>query len=226
MADVPKIIELLKKEYPGAKYYLNYTTPFELYIAVVLSAQCKDEIVNEATNVLFKLYKTPKDYINSPNLAQNIRFVTFAQNKAGMIKKGCETIMTKFNNKIPDNMDDLLTISGVGRKSANVILQNAFNKVEGIVVDTHVIRLSTRIGLSTNNNPDKMEKELIAIIPKDDWATLPHLLKSHGRKVCMARPKCRACVLKELCPSAFKISTEQTAPKADNPHKAETQKAK
>jgi endonuclease III len=205
MGEIAKILELLKKEYPGAKYYLNYSTPFELYIAVVLSAQCKDEIVNETTKLLFKMYKTPKDFINAPNLAQNIRFITFAQNKAGMIKKGCETIMTKFSGKIPETMDELLTISGLGRKSANVILQNAFNKVEGIVVDTHVIRLSQRLGLSNNNNPDKMEKELMAIVPQEDWAIFPHLLKAHGRKVCMARPQCRYCCIKELCPSNGKI---------------------
>jgi len=215
MQDVPKILEILKKEYPSAKYYLNYTTPFELYIAVVLSAQCKDEVVNETTKMLFKIYKTPKDYINAPNLAQNIRFITFAQNKAGMIKKGCETIMTTFGGKIPETMEELITISGIGRKSANVILQNAFNKVEGIVVDTHVIRLSQRLQLSVNNNPDKMEKELMAIIPKEEWAHFPHIMKAHGRRVCMARPKCGACVLKSLCPSAFKISTTRPEPKAE-----------
>lgn len=205
MPDVPKILETLKKEYPAAKYYLNFSTPFELYIAVVLSAQCKDEVVNETTKLLFKMYKTPRDYINSPNLAQNIRFVTFANNKAGFIKKGCETIMEKFNGKLPDNMEDLLTIQGLGRKSANVILQNAFNKVEGIVVDTHVIRLSERLELSKQNNPEKMEKELMEIVPKEDWGIFPHLMKSHGRKVCMARPQCGKCVLNKLCPSAFKI---------------------
>jgi endonuclease-3 len=115
MADAKEILDILANEYPTAKYYLNYSTPFELYIAVVLSAQCKDEIVNEATKLLFKMYKTPKEYINSPNLAQNIRYITFAQNKAGMIKKGCETIMEKFGNKIPETMEELLTISGLGR---------------------------------------------------------------------------------------------------------------
>jgi endonuclease-3 len=205
MPDVPQILELLKKEYPTAKYYLNFSTPFELYIAVVLSAQCKDEIVNETTKLLFRIYKTPKDYINSPNLAQNIRFVTFAQNKAGFIKKGCETIIEKFDGKLPNTMEELLTIQGLGRKSANVILQNAFSKVEGIVVDTHVIRLSERLGLSKQNNPDKIEKDLMELIPKEDWGHLPHLLKSHGRKVCMARPQCGKCLLNKLCPAAFTI---------------------
>ncbi len=205
MAETKEIIDILKKEYPDAKYYLNFSTPFELYVAVVLSAQCRDEVVNEATKLLFKMYKSPRDYINSPNLAQNIRFVTFAQNKAGLIKKGCQIIMDNFSGRIPETMEELLTIPGLGRKSANVILQNAFGKVEGIVVDTHVIRLSQRLGLSGQNNPDKMEKDLMESVPKEDWANLPHLLKSHGRKVCMARPQCSRCALNKLCPSAFKI---------------------
>lgn len=216
MTDVTQVLELLKKEYPNPKYYLNFSTPFELYIAVVLSAQCKDEVVNETTKMLFKIYKTPKDYINAPNLAQNIRFITFANNKAGMIKKGCETILEKFGGKIPETMDELLTISGLGRKSANVILQNAFNKVEGIVVDTHVIRLSQRLQLSVNNNPDKMEKELMAIVPKEEWRDFPHYMKAHGRKVCMARPQCSRCCIKEFCPSAFKIDNTNPNRKPKN----------
>ncbi|VVB93412.1 G/T mismatches repair enzyme [uncultured archaeon] len=201
-----RIISLLKKEYPGVKIALVHSNPLELLIATILSAQCTDVRVNEVTKILFKKYRTPEDYIKVPQeeLEKDIYSTGFYRNKAKNIKKLSEIIVNNFGGKVPDNMEELLTLPGVARKTANIVLSSAFGKIEGIAVDTHVKRLSTRLGLTENTDPDKIEKDLMKIIPKDEWAVFTLLLIHHGRKICTAKkPLCGECVLNKLCPSAF-----------------------
>ncbi len=205
---VSEIIELLKKEYPDVKIALNYSNPFELLIATILSAQCTDVKVNEVTEHLFKKYRTPEDYIKVPQeeLEKDIYSTGFYRNKAKNIKKLCEMLVKDFNSKVPDNMDYLLALPGVARKTANVVLHGAFGKNEGIAVDTHVKRVSQRLGLTKNTDPDKIEKDLMNIVPKKDWGIFTLLLIHHGRKICFAKkPLHSKCVLNRICPSAFKI---------------------
>ncbi len=200
------IISLLKKEYPGVKIALVHSNPFELLIATILSAQCTDVQVNEVTKTLFKKYRTPGDYIKVPQeeLEKDIYSTGFYRNKARNIKKLSEIIVNNFGGKVPNNMEELLTLPGVARKTANVVLSGAFGKIEGIAVDTHVKRLSARLGLTTNTDPNKIEKDLMKVIPKDEWAVFTLLLIHHGRKICTAKkPLCSECVLNKLCPSAF-----------------------
>jgi len=200
---VLKVIELLKKEYPGAKYYLNFSNPLELMIAAILSAQVKDEVVNATTPNLFKKYKTAKDYAKADlrKLISDIKGITFAGNKTKNIKKACEILVEKYNGKIPDEMEKLIELPGIGRKTANTILINVFNKIVGIPTDTHVLRISFRLGLTKNKNPDKVEQDLIKIIPKKEWKKVPYLLKAHGRAICKAPvPTCSKCFLNKLCP--------------------------
>ncbi len=203
---VDEIISLLKKGYPGVKIALNYSNPFELLIATILSAQCTDTRVNEVTKTLFKKYRTPQDYIKTPQeeLEKDIYSTGFYKNKAKSIKKLSEILVNDFDSKVPDNMDDLLTLPGVARKTANVVLSVAFGKNEGIAVDTHVKRVSARLGLTGNTSPDKIEKDLMAIVPKKDWGIFTLLLIHHGRQICTAKkPLCGECFLNKLCPSAF-----------------------
>ncbi len=201
-----RIISLLKKEYPGVKIALVHSNPLELLIATILSAQCTDVRVNEVTKTLFKKYRTPEDYIKvrQEELEKDIYSTGFYRNKAKNIKKLSELIVNNFGGKVPDNMEELLTLPGVARKTANIVLSSAFGKIEGIAVDTHVKRLSARLGLTENTDPDKIEKDLMKIIPKDEWAVFTLLLIHHGRKICTAKkPLCSECVLNKLCPSAF-----------------------
>ncbi len=203
---VNKIISLLKKEYPDVKIALNYSNPFELLIATILSAQCTDVRVNLVTKTLFKKYGTPQDYIRTPQeeLEKDIYSTGFYRNKARNIKKLSEILIKNFDSEVPDNMDDLLTLPGVARKTANVVLSVAFGKNEGIAVDTHVKRVSARLGFTRNTSPDRIEKDLMGIIPKKDWGIFTLLLIRHGRQICIARkPLCKECVLNKLCPSAF-----------------------
>ncbi|RME54263.1 endonuclease III [Candidatus Woesearchaeota archaeon] len=197
-----KELKLLKKEYGDVKYYLDFKTPFQLLVGVILSAQCTDEVANRVLQELFKKYKTPKDFAAMPlsKLENLIKSTGFYKNKAKGIKNASKMLIEKFHGKVPDNMEDLLKLPSIGRKSANVILQNAFNKVEGIVVDTHVVRLSRRLGWSSSPNADKIEQDLIKVFPRKEWLHLPHLLKAHGKKVCTSKPKCDVCVLSSLCP--------------------------
>ncbi len=203
---VIEIIDLLKKEYPDVKIALNYSNPLELLIATILSAQCTDTRVNEVVKTLFKKYRTPQDYIRTPQeeLEKEIYSTGFFRNKAKNIKKLCEILVNNFGGKVPDNMKDLLTLPGVARKTANIVLSGAFGKIEGIAVDTHVKRVSARLGLTENTNPDKIEKDLMKVVPKSDWDVFTLLLIQHGRKICTAKkPLCSECFLNKLCPSAF-----------------------
>lgn len=202
MKNVSKVIKLLKKEYPDAKYYLNFSNPLELMIVAILSAQVKDEVVNATTPNLFKKYKTAKDYAkaNLRELINNIKGVTFAGNKAKNIKKACGILVEKYKGKVPDDMKKLVELPGIGRKTANTILINAFNKVIGIPTDTHVIRISYRLGWTKNKKPEEIEEDMMKIIPKKDWKKIPYLLKAHGRAICKAPiPLCSKCILNKLC---------------------------
>ncbi len=203
---VNEIISLLKKEYPDVKIALDYSNPFELLISTILSAQCTDARVNQVTKTLFKKYRTLQDYIKTPQeeLEKDIYSTGFYRNKAKNIKKLSEILISNFDSEVPDNMDDLLTLPGVARKTANVVLSVAFRKNEGIAVDTHVKRISARLGFTRNTSPDRIEKDLMAIIPKKDWGIFTLLLIHHGRQICTAKkPLCKECVLNKLCPSAF-----------------------
>ncbi|MGB9915178.1 MAG: endonuclease III [Candidatus Bathyarchaeales archaeon] len=203
---VLKIIELLEKEHADAKIALNYTNPLELLVATMLSAQCTDERVNMVTKALFKKYKRAEDYAqaNLKELEQDIKSTGFYRNKAKNLKKCCQMLVEKYNSQVPKTMDELLELPGVARKTANIVLTNAFGIVEGIAVDTHVRRLAQRLGLSDTDDPDKIEKDLMRIVPRDKWARITDLLIFHGRRVCTAKkPNCAGCVLNNICPSAF-----------------------
>jgi endonuclease-3 len=208
MADVNEMITLLKKEYPGVKIALHYSDPLELLIATILSAQCTDKQVNEVTKNLFKKYRTLQDYIKTPQeeLEKDIYSTGFYRNKAKNIKELSKILVNEFDSKVPDTMEALLTLPGVARKTANIVLSGAFGKIDGIAVDTHVKRIAFRLGLTANTNPEKIEKDLMKIIPKNNWDIFTLLLIHHGRKVCNARkPLCGECVLNKLCKSAFTL---------------------
>jgi len=209
-ADVKKralrIIALLEKHYPSAKTALNYGNPLELLVATVLSAQCTDERVNRVTKSLFKKYKTPEDYANADLavLEQEVRPTGFFRNKARNIKKTAGMLVERFNGEVPKTMEELIELPGVARKTANIVLQNAYDIVVGIAVDTHVRRVSKRLGLTENEDQDKIEQDLMRIIPRKEWNRITDLLIMLGRNVCIARkPKCPECILNKLCPSAF-----------------------
>ena len=203
---IKKIYPRLKKTYPDAICTLDYKTPLELLIATILAAQCTDVRVNIVTKDLFKKYKSTADWAAADinELAQDIKSTGFYRNKAISINKTCNLILEKFNGKVPDTMDQLLVLNGVGRKTANVLLGNVFDTA-GIVCDTHVIRLSRRLALSENSDPAKLEFDLMEIVPKKNWTMFSHLLVFHGRAICKARkPDCPNCPIKSYCPSANK----------------------
>lgn len=203
-----EIIKRLKKKYPKAKIALRFGNNFELLVAVILSAQCTDKKVNEVTETLFKKYKTLDDYVKADvkEFEQMIRSTGFYRAKTKNILASAKIVREKFGGKIPRTMKDMLTLKGVARKTANVVLGNAYGIVEGIAVDTHVRRLSQRLGLSAENNPEKIEKDLMNLIPKKDWFKTTYLLIDHGRAICKAKdPRCDLCPLKNICPSAFKF---------------------
>jgi len=205
-----KIIRALRKAHPDAQCALEHAAPLELLIATILSAQCTDERVNIVTEELFKKYRTAADYaaVSQQQLEREIRSTGFFRNKARNIRAAAERIVTVFDGKVPDTMEDLLSLNGVARKTANVVLGNAFGKNEGIVVDTHVMRLTQRLKLSArkNNQGDKMEADLMDLVPRSGWADFSHLLIFHGRRVCTARkPDCDGCCVSKLCPSAFGV---------------------
>ena len=197
-----EIIELLKHTYPDAKCSLDFKTPFELLIAVMLSAQCTDDRVNKTTPSIFAKYNTPKDFVNIDilELEQLIHPCGFYKTKARNIKLCSQKIIDEFNGEVPKNMDDLISLPGVGRKSANVIMLEAFNTPVGIAVDTHAKRLANRIGLSYETTPEKIEQDLIKIFPKQYLKYINHLLICNGRNCCTARkPKCEKCPIKKYC---------------------------
>jgi endonuclease-3 len=204
-----KVIELLEREHSDAKIALRYTNPLELLVATILSAQCTDERVNMVTKALFKKYTKAEDYANADlkELEQDIKSTGFYRNKAKNIKKTSKLLVEKYHSKVPETMEALLALPGVARKTANIVLTNAFGVVEGVAVDTHVRRLAQRLGLSGNDDPGKIEKDLMRIVPKDKWMRITDLLIFHGRRVCTAkRPNCAACVLNKFCPSAFSFN--------------------
>jgi len=200
-----RIYKILEKTYPHARIALDYKTPIDLLVATILSAQCTDKRVNLVTKDLFKRYKTPKDYAKAdPKVfGQEIRSTGFYNSKSNNIINAAKAIVKDFKGKVPDDMESLLQLSGVARKTATVVLYNTFHKIEGITCDTHVIRLSQRLGLSRQKNPKKIEQDLMELFPKKDWGKLSDLLIDHGRSLCLARnPQCGACPIKKLCPSA------------------------
>lgn len=202
-ADAKKAIAALVSKYPGAHYYLNFTSDIDLLVAAMISAQTRDEVTNSVTPELFKKYKTVKDYANADEkeLFDLIRRVTFGGNKARNIIKACKIIMGRYNSKIPRTMDGLTSLPGVGRKTANTVLINAYGIVEGIPVDTWVIKLSHRIGLSEYDGPDEIEQDLMKLVEKKDWKKIAYVFKSYGKDVCQSQiPLCSKCILNSICP--------------------------
>ena len=200
-----RIITLLKRTYPDARCSLNHANPLELLVATILSAQCTDERVNLVTADLFRKYRRCEDFVNAPTaeLEQDIRPTGFFRNKAKAIQGACRMICERYGGRVPRTMDELLELPGVARKTANVVLGNAYGVAAGVVVDTHVARVSQRLRLTTHQQPDKIERDLTELVPQSDWIVFPHLLIAHGRQVCKARkPLCAECVLAPLCPSA------------------------
>jgi len=202
--NIDKILELLKKEYPNAKVALNFTNPLEILVATILSAQCTDERVNMVTKSLFKKYRKVEDYAKADlkTFEQEIRSTGFYHNKAKNIILAAKKMVNDFGGKVPDSMEKLMELPGVARKTANIVLFNGFGKVEGIAVDTHVRRVSQRLGLTRNEDPEKIEQDLINQLDRKEWGKFSYLLIDHGRKICDAKkPRCLDCVLQKLCPS-------------------------
>ena len=201
-----KIIRALKRAYPDATCSLNHSNAFELLIATILSAQCTDERVNLVTADLFRKYRKPQDYLKvSPaELQEDIRTTGFFRNKAKSIQGASKMLVEQYGAKVPQTMDELLELPGVARKTANVVMGNAFGIASGVVVDTHVTRLSRRLGLTVQKPAEKIELDLMPLVPKKDWVIFSHLLIAHGRKICKARnPLCDECVVEKYCPSSF-----------------------
>jgi endonuclease III len=199
------IIRRLKRAYPDAKTALNYSNPFELLIATILSAQSTDVRVNIVTADLFRKYKKPEDYlkVSARELEKDIHSTGFFRNKTKSIQGTAKLLTEQYGGEVPHTMDELLELPGVARKTANVVLGNAFGIKAGVVVDTHVTRLSHRLALSEEKTAEKIEQDLIPIVPKKDWVIFPHLMIYHGRKICKARnPLCAECTIEKLCPSS------------------------
>lgn len=200
--DVLEIIKILIKYYPDAKCSLDFTTPFEMLVAVILSAQCTDERVNKTTPALFAKCSTPQDFVNIDinELEEYIHPCGFYKNKAKNIKETAKIIVEKYNGKVPETMEELMDLPGVGRKTANVVMLEAFNKPQGIAVDTHCKRISNRIGFSKEKEPEKIEQDLLKIVPTEYYKDVNHILIWHGRNICTARnPNCSNCPINYLC---------------------------
>lgn len=196
------IVEKLIKYYPDAKCSLDFTTPFEMLVAVCLSAQCTDDRVNQVTPSLFSKYNTPSDFANAniSDIEKLIHSCGFYKNKAKNLKAAGQKILDDFGGQVPNNMNDLITIPGVGRKSANVIMLEAFNNPQGIAVDTHCKRIANRIGFSKQSDPSKIEQDLLKLLPKEYWKDVNHILIWHGRNTCSSqKPKCENCPIKDNC---------------------------
>jgi endonuclease-3 len=204
---VKEIIKILSKEIPDSRIALNFSNPLELLIATILSAQCTDVKVNQVTRDLFKHYRSAKDYAEADpaEFEEEIRPTGFYRNKAKSILKCCQELVTRFGGSVPKTLEELVTLPGVGRKTANVILGNAF-QIPGIVVDTHVHRVSQRIGLTKKDDPVKIEFDLMEIVPKEEWTHFSNLLIWHGRRTCVARkPLCEQCPIRKLCDYGSKL---------------------
>lgn len=205
-AQVTAIITELQKLYPQARYDLNFSTPLELLVATILAAQCTDERVNAVTAQLFQKYKNTQDYVSvaQEELEQDVKPTGFYRNKAKSVRAACQYLLDQHNGEVPRTMAELVKIPGVARKTANVVLCNAFGIAEGFIVDTHVGRLARRFGWTTRDDAVKAEQDLMKLIPETEWLGLPHRIIYHGRAVCNARkPQCAQCTLAQFCPSAF-----------------------
>ena len=204
---VKEIITLLSKDIPDSTIALKFSNPFELLIATILSAQCTDIKVNQVTEHLFKKYRSAKDYAGAAltEIEEDIRPTGFYRNKAKSIQKCCQELVVRFKGEVPKTLDELVTLPGVGRKTANVVLGNAFN-IPGIVVDTHVQRLSQRIGLTKNEDPVKIEFDLMEVVPEEEWTHFSNLLVWHGRRTCVARkPLCPTSTIRKVCDYGSKL---------------------
>lgn len=202
----PEIVRILSETYPDAKVALNFSTPLEMLVATILSAQCTDDKVNEVTATLFQKYRTAEDYLKVPEdeLKADIKPTGFFNQKAISIRESCRRIVEVYGGRVPDTMEDLITLRGVARKTGNIVLGNAFGKVEGVAVDTHVRRLANRLGFSGQSDPDKIERDLMGLIPRKRWFDFTYALIDHGRAICTARnPTCRDCPVNHLCPSSL-----------------------
>jgi endonuclease III len=204
-----KMIQLLEKEHPDAKIALNYSNPLELLVATILSAQSTDVMINQITQKLFKKYTKAQDYafVDLQELEQDIKSSGFYHNKTRNIQKASKILVEKHAGKVPNTMEELLELPGVARKTANIVLYGAYGIVAGLAVDTHVRRLSQRLELTENDDPVKIEQDLMKLVPKEKWMHLANLLVFHGRRVCNAKkPNCAGCVLNKICPCAFAFS--------------------
>ncbi len=202
----PAIIRILSKTYPDAHVALNFTNPLECLVATILSAQCTDAKVNEVTASLFAKYRNAADYLAVPEdeLKADIKPTGFFNQKATSIRAACDRIVTVYGGNVPDTMEDLQTLRGVARKTANIVMGNAFGTVEGIAVDTHVRRLANRLGFSEESDPDKVEQDLMRLVPRKRWFDFTYVLIDHGRTLCQAKkPKCAECPVSDLCPSSW-----------------------
>jgi len=209
---VKQIIDILEKEYPHARTALTFKSPLELLVSTVLSAQCTDERVNKVTKRLFKKYRSVKDYaqVDLVELEEDIRPTGFFRNKAKSIKAFCATLVERFNGEVPSNLKDLVSLPGIGRKTANVVLSEVFG-IPGVVVDTHVLRLSKLIGLSNNIDATKVEFDLMEIVPKEKWRLFSNLLMLHGRSICIARrPRHQECKIVDLCEEGIRWKKEHS----------------
>jgi len=203
------ILRILKKEYPRSRSALRFENPLQILVATILSAQCTDERVNQVTPALFKKYPAVTDFARADQneLQEEIRSTGFFRNKSNSIILSAQKIVKNFGGRVPDSMAELITLPGVARKTANIVLSNGFGKAEGIAVDTHVKRISRKLGLSREVNPDKIERDLLAIVPNADWLDFNNMLVNFGRRICQARkPKCLQCGLRSFCPSALEAS--------------------
>ena len=201
----PVLIRRLEQTYPDAHVALNFTNPLECLIATILSAQCTDEKVNEVTATLFRKYRSAADYLAVPEdeLKADIKPTGFFNQKAASLRAACERIVTVYAGEVPDTMSELITLRGVARKTANIVLGNSFGKVEGIAVDTHVRRLSNRLGFSEQSDADKIEQDLLGLVPREKWFRFSYVLIDHGRAICQAKkPRCVDCPVENLCPSS------------------------
>jgi len=216
---IRQVLEVLEKEFPDASCSLNFTNPLELLVATILSAQCTDERVNQVTKDLFKKYRTARDYATVPlnELEKDIQSTGFYRNKARNIRECCRILDEKYGGKVPPSMDDLVTLPGVGRKTANVVLGTAYGIPSGVVVDTHVARISQRLGLTTEKDPEKIEQDLMRLVPQDQWIPFSHRMIKHGRKYCTAKkPRCSECPMNSFCPKIGVEENTKSAGKTDS----------
>jgi endonuclease-3 len=205
-ARAPRIVTRLSKAYPDAHVALNFTNPLECLVATILSAQCTDEKVNEVTATLFRKYRAAADYLSVPEdeLKADIRPTGFFNQKAASIRAACERIVDVYGGEVPGTMEELITLRGVARKTANIVLGNSFGVVEGIAVDTHVKRLANRLGFSDESDPDRIEQDLMRLVPRRRWFDFTYVLIDHGRAICQAKkPRCEDCPVSDLCPASL-----------------------